>query len=130
MFEDTSEVLFDQFTDAPGGPDDIGMVIAALLSEESRDRADLRHPALDRAGLQAGQGRAGLGRLLGPLRCRHPPPPGPRQLRVQLLLGRPVPQPPGTAPACRAAARTQPQREGAARRRLPASAVVAAGAAR
>ena len=61
MFEDTSEVLFDQFTDAPGEPDDIGMVIAALLSEESRDRADLRHPALDLAGLQAGQGRAGLG---------------------------------------------------------------------
>jgi len=48
MFEDTSEVLFDQITDAPGEPDDIGMVIAALLSEESRDRADLRHPALDR----------------------------------------------------------------------------------
>src|SRR5260221_13424686 len=73
MFEDTSEVLFDQFTDAPGEPDDIGMVITAVLSEESRDRADLRHPALDRAGLQAGQGRAGLGRLPGPLRCRHPP---------------------------------------------------------
>jgi hypothetical protein len=70
MFDETSEVLFYQFTDAPGEPDDIGMVIAALLSEESRDRADLRHPALDRAGLQAGQGRAGLGRLPGPLRCR------------------------------------------------------------
>ena len=32
-----------------------------------RDHPDLRHPALDRAKLQAGQGRAGLGRLPGPL---------------------------------------------------------------
>ena len=38
------------------------------------DRADLRHAALDRAGLQAGQGRTGLGRLPGPLRSRDPPP--------------------------------------------------------
>jgi DDE superfamily endonuclease len=53
-----------------------------------RDRADLRHPALDRAGLQAGQRPAGLGRLPGPLRHRDPPPPGPGQRRVQLLLGR------------------------------------------
>ena len=53
-----------------------------------RDRADLRDPALDRAELQAGQGRAGLGRLPGPLRHRHPPAPGAGQLRVQLLLGR------------------------------------------
>ena len=53
-----------------------------------RDRADLRDPALDRAELQAGQRRAGLGRLPGPLRCRHPPPPDPGHLRVQLLLGR------------------------------------------
>ena len=53
-----------------------------------RDRAPVRHPALDRAKLQAGQGRAGLGRLPGPLRCRDPPPPGPGQLRVLILLGR------------------------------------------
>ena len=55
-----------------------------------RDRAPLRHPQLDRAELQAGQGRAGLGRLPGPLRRRDPPPPGAGQLRVLLLLGRPV----------------------------------------
>jgi len=35
----------------------------------------------------AGQGRAGLGRLPGPLRYRDPSPPGPGQLLVQLLLG-------------------------------------------
>ena len=52
-----------------------------------RDRAPVRDPQLDRAKLQAGQGRAGLGRLPGPLRCRDPPPPGAGQLRVQLLLG-------------------------------------------
>src|SRR6266567_4849546 len=113
MFEDTSEVLFDQITDAPGEPDDIGMVIAALLSEESRDRADLRHPALDRAGLQAGQGRAGLGRLPSPLRSRDPPPPGPGQLRVQLLLGRLVPARSRAPPhGGTSAASTRPRREG------------------
>ena len=32
-----------------------------------RDRADPRDPVLDRAELQAGQGRAGLGRVPGPL---------------------------------------------------------------
>ena len=53
-----------------------------------RARADLRDPQLDRAELQAGQGRAGLGRLPGPLRHRDPPAPGPGQLRVLLLLGR------------------------------------------
>jgi hypothetical protein len=52
-----------------------------------RDHPDLRHPPLDRAELQASQGRAGLGRLPGPLRHRHPPPPGTGQLRVLLLLG-------------------------------------------
>ncbi len=53
--------------------------------EPGRDRADLRHPALDRAELQAGQRRAGLGRLPGPLRPRDPPPPGPGQLRVLVV---------------------------------------------
>ena len=77
-----------------------------------RDRADLRDPALDRAELQAGQGRAGLGRFPGPLRYRDPPPPGAGQLRVQLLLGRLVRRSSGTAPACGTAARTRPRREG------------------
>ena len=61
-----------------------------------RDHADLRDPALDRAKLQAGQRRAGLGRLPGPLRHRDPPPPGAGQLRVQLLLGRLVRRSPAT----------------------------------
>ena len=52
-----------------------------------RDRADLRAAALGGAVVQAGQGRARLGRLPGPLRHRHPPPPGAGQLRVLLLLG-------------------------------------------
>ena len=56
--------------------------------QPGRDRAPVRHPALDRAELQAGQGRAGLGRLPGPLRPRHPPPPDAGQLRVLILLGR------------------------------------------
>ena len=70
----------------PGGPARAGQ--PAPRRGPGRDRADLRHPQLDRAGLQAGQGRARLGRLPGPLRHRDPPPPGPGQLRVQLLLGR------------------------------------------
>jgi hypothetical protein len=65
------------------GPDGVRRLVVATA-----DHPDLRHPPLDRAGLQAGQGRARLGRLPGPLRHRHPPPPGPGQLRVQLLLGR------------------------------------------
>ena len=95
-----------------------------------RDRADLRHPELDRAELQAGQGRAGLGRLPGPLRHRDPPPPGPGQLRVQLLLGRLVRRSP--AAARHAAPRPEPGRgeRGAARRRTAAGTVLAAGAAR
>ena len=70
----------------PGGPREADS--PAPGRAPGRDRADLRHPALDRAELQAGQRRAGLGRLPGPLRCRDPPPPGPGQLRVLLLLGR------------------------------------------
>jgi len=63
--------------------------------------ADSDHPAADLAEivriygirnwiakLQAGQRRAGLGRLPGPLRRRDPPSPGPGQLRVLILLGR------------------------------------------
>ena len=98
--------------------------------EPGRDRADLRHPALDRAGLQAGQRRAGLGRLPGPLRRRDPPPPGPGQLRVLLLLARLVRRRPRIAPDCGTAARTRPRREGAPRRRPAAGTVLAAGTAR
>ena len=95
-----------------------------------RDRAALRDPALDRAGLQAGQRRAGLGRLPGPLRHRHPPPPGPGQLRVLLLLGRLVPRSSRVARGDgRTAAGAGPRREGGRPppyRRRP---VLAAGAA-
>ena len=70
----------------PGGPRRAGQ--PAPGRRAGRDRADLRDPQLDRAELQAGQGRAGLGRLPGPLRHRDPPPPGAGQLRVLLLLGR------------------------------------------
>ena len=76
-----------------------------------RDRADLRDPQLDRAKLQTGQRRAGLGRLPGPLGYRHPPPPGPDQLRVQLLLGYLVRRSPAPG-CCRPAAGTRPRREG------------------
>ena len=75
--------------------------------------------ATGRAELQTGQGRAGLGRLPGPLRHRDPPPPGAGQLRVQLLLGRLVPRSPGTASACGTAARTRPRREGGRARPSP-----------
>jgi hypothetical protein len=77
-----------------------------------RGHPDLRHPALDRAKLQAGQRPAGLGRLPGPLRHCDPPPPGPRQLRVLLLLGRLVPRPSRTARDGGSAAGTRPRREG------------------
>jgi hypothetical protein len=62
-----------------------------------RDRPPLRPAAVDRAELQADQGRTRLGRLPSPLRPRHPPPPDPGQLRLLLLLGpvvRPT-RPPG-----------------------------------
>ena len=86
-----------------------------------RDRADLRDPALDRAELQTGQGRAGLGRLPGPLRHRDPPPPDPGQLRVQLLLGRLVRRSPARRRAC------APRPDPAAERGGPRAAVTAAG---
>ncbi len=73
---------------------------------------------------QAGQGRTGLGRFPGALRHRDPPPPGPGQLRLLLLLGRVVRRSPTTARRCSIAARTWPQREGAAHRR---TAVLAQG---
>jgi len=88
---------------------------AATRSSSAAATAHSRtcHLWLDhRAGLQAGQGRAGLGRLPGPLRHRDPPPPGPGQLRVLLLLGCLVRRPPRATPDCGAAARTRPRREG------------------
>jgi hypothetical protein len=70
-----------------------------------RDRADLRAAALGGAVVQAGQGRARLGRLPGPLRYRDPPPPGAGQLRLLLLLAR--------RPAPTRAGPGKPSREGA-----------------
>ena len=94
----------------PGGPREADSPHpAAGLAEITRIYGD---PALDRAGLQAGQRRAGLGRLPGPLRYRDPPPPGPGQLRVQLLLGRLVRRSPAAARRGGSAARTRPRREG------------------
>ena len=92
----------------PGGPREAGSPHpAASLAEITRLYA---HPQLDRAELQAGQGRAGLGRFPGPLRYRDPPPPGPGQLRVQLLLGRLVR--PSAAARHAAGAGARPRREG------------------
>ena len=70
----------------PGGPREADSPHPA--GGPGRDHPDLRHPALDRAELQAGQGPAGLGRLPGPLGHRDPAAPGAGQLRVLLLLGR------------------------------------------
>jgi len=75
-----------------------------------------------RAKLQTGQGRAGLGRFPSPLRCRDPPPPGPGQLRVQLLLGHLVRS--SAAVRHAASARCRRRREGA-RRPSRAAAVLA-----
>ena len=101
----------------PGGPPEPDSPHPA--GGPGRDRPDLRHPALDRAGILASQGRAGLGRFPGPLGPRDPPPPGAGQLRVQLLLGRLV-RPSGTAGP--AAPRPGPGRgeRGAARLRTAA----------
>ena len=99
----------------PGGPREAGQ--PAPGSGPGRDHQDLRHPALDRTGLQAGQRRTGLGRLPGPLRHRDPPPPGAGQLRVQLLLERLVHRagtapraPPGDGGGERGARTARPQR--------------------
>src|SRR5439155_17514266 len=48
----------------------------------------------------------------GPLRPRDPPPPGPGQLRVQLLLGRLVRRSPAAARQLGTAATARPRREG------------------
>src|SRR5262249_60185315 len=90
-----------------------------------RDRADLRHPTLDRAKLQAGQDQ--LGRLPGPLRHRDPPSPGPGQLRLQLLLGHLTRRPSrdGATPDG-----IPPWREEAIRRLTADGAVLAASVAR
>src|SRR4029453_8443627 len=58
--------------------------------EPCRGGAPVRAAQLGRAGLQAGQRRAGLGRLPSPLRPGHPPALGTGVLCVRLLLaGRP-----------------------------------------
>ncbi|MER6958714.1 transposase [Streptomyces sp. NPDC000618] len=59
--------------------------------------------AVDRAGLQAGQGTNSVDRLPGLLRPRHPSPPDPAELRLLLLLG-PMVRPART-PGCH---RTEP----------------------
>ncbi|MFK4273179.1 transposase [Streptomyces milbemycinicus] len=59
----------------------------ALAGRPRRDHPPLRPASVDRAELQADQGRTRLGRLPSPLRPRHPPPPDPGQLRLLLLLG-------------------------------------------
>jgi hypothetical protein len=80
-----------------------------------RARAALRDQELDRAELQAGQGRIGVGRLPGPLRCRHPSPPDPGQLRLLFLLAghrrcrlaaTPAPTRPAHRPWCTARSQT------------------------
>jgi DDE superfamily endonuclease len=58
----------------PGGPREAGSPHAAASLAEQ--------------GYKQVKDRTGLGWLPGPLRPRHPPPPGPGQLRLQLLLGR------------------------------------------
>ena len=62
-----------------------------------RDRRTVWAAQLGGAGLQAGQGRAGLGRLPSQKRPGHPPPLDPGVLGVQLLLARR----PGGLAACR-----------------------------
>jgi hypothetical protein len=72
------------------------------LGRPGRDRADLRDPHLDRAELQAGQRRAWLSRLPGPLRYRDPPPgPGQRRVPPGGPAGSPVPRPRKIPPAPR-----------------------------
>jgi hypothetical protein len=64
----------------------------APCREPGRGGADLR----DQVGPSRVASRPRMswaGRLPGPLRCRDPPPIGPGQLRVQLLLGCLVPRP-------------------------------------
>ena len=64
-----------------------------------RDRAPVRAAQLGRAGLQAGQRRARLGRLPGPLRPGHPPALGAGLLRVLVLLAGLLRRPSLTQPA-------------------------------
>ncbi|MDF3291556.1 transposase [Streptomyces sp. RB6PN23] len=84
-------------------PDTARGHIPALAHRPRRDRPPLWAAAVDRAELQADQGRTRLGRLPGPLQPRHPPPPDPGELRVHLLLG-PVVRPTRTAGCHRAGA--------------------------
>ena len=94
----------------PGGPREAESPHPAAPLAEIVRIYSIRH--WDRAKLQAGQRRAGLGRLPGPLRCRDPPPPGPGQLRVQLLLGHLVRRSSAAASASDTANCNSPRREG------------------
>jgi hypothetical protein len=93
----------------PGGPREAESPHPAAGLAEITRIYGIRHWI---AKLQAGQRPAGLGRLPGPLRHRDPPPPGPGQLRLQLLLGHLVRRSSGAAPAWDTADRTRPRREG------------------
>src|SRR6266536_3581491 len=78
--------------------------IGVRAGRPGRGRAPVRPAQLGRAGLQAGQARAGLGRLPGPLRPRDPPPLAAGVLRVLVLLAglvRRAPRPTGRRRACR-----------------------------
>ena len=94
----------------PGGPREADSVHPAASLAEITRIYGIRH-WIEQSYKQV-QGRAGLGRLPGPLGHRDPPPPGPGQLRVQLLLGRLVRRKPAAARYCSTAARGRPRREG------------------
>jgi len=59
---------------------------SARASGPGRDCAPLRAAAVGGAGLSSGERGAGLGRLPGPLRPRHPAALAPRLLRLLILL--------------------------------------------
>ena len=113
----------------PGGPRKANSVHpAASLAEIT---ADLRDPALDRAKLQAGQGRAGLGRLPGPLGHRDPPHQALVNCTFSFCWAASFAENPPQRSICSTAARGRAAGErGAARRRTAAGTVLAAGTAR
>ena len=93
----------------PGGPREPGSPHpAAGLAEITRIYA-IRNWI--EQGCKQVKGRAGPGRLPGPLGHRDPPPPGPGQLRLQLLPGCLV-RPSAATRRHTASARSRPRREG------------------
>ncbi len=70
----------------PGSPRAPAGTPGPRAGRPGRGGAPVRAAHLGRAGLQAGQGGARLGRLPGPQRPRDPPPLDPGVLRLQLLL--------------------------------------------